>query len=151
MASAQITTLIGGNLEADLVSGAQRHVALYIVLVVRQKEALAAILVANPTSGRLATSACRRVVRLKLGGHRARHAFLGQHHFRCNLRHLAGNRFASASIVSHLELDGIADLQMLDVAAELGKVEKEARLALAALNKAIRVLLESRVAGKMEY
>ncbi len=50
-----------------------------------------------------------------------------------------GNRFAGATIVGHLELDGIANLQMLDVAVKLAEVEEQAGLPLAALDKAVRV------------
>ena len=43
-------------------------------------------------------------------------------------------------VVGHLELDGVADLEVLDVAVELGEVEEQARLAVAALDEAVGVL-----------
>lgn len=138
---AQIAPLIGRNLKANFVAGAQRHVALHVILVVRQEEAFTAILVANAARRRFAAGARRRVVRLDLGGHGARHAVFGEHHFGCDLGHLAGNRFAGAPIVGHLKLDGIADFQVLNVSADLREMEEETRLTVATLNEAVRVLL----------
>ena len=46
---------------------------------------------------------------------------------------------ATPSVVRHLELDSVPDLDSLNVSLELAVVEEEASLALAALHEAVRV------------
>lgn len=138
MASAQIATMISGHLEANLIASTQDDIPFDIVLGVRQKEAFAAILVADSTRGSFAGAA----IALDLRSHGAGHTFLRQNNFRRNFRHLTGNRFTGATIVCHLEFDRVADFQVLNVATKLRKMEKQTGLPLATLYKAIRVLLE---------
>lgn len=138
VARAQITALIGGHLEAHLIAGTQNDIPFDVVLGVRQKEAFSTIFVANSTGCCFTGTS----IAFDLGGHGAGNTFFRQNHLRRYLCHLAGNRFARATIVSHLEFDGIADFQVLNVAAELREMEKQTGLPLATLYEAIRVLLE---------
>lgn len=134
--------LIGGNLKADLVASPQRDVPLDVVFGIRKEEALAPVLIANP-AGRGVARTRQRQLRLQLGGNRPGDALLRQDHLRRNLRHLASDGLPRATIVRHLELNRVANLQMLDGAPKLGKVEKQPGLALAALNKPVRMLQQS--------
>ena len=62
------------------------------------------------------------------------------HHFGGNFGDVACDGFSGPAVVGHLELDGVAYLQVLDVAVELAEVEEQAGLAVAALDEAVRVL-----------
>lgn len=71
------------------------------------------------------------------------------HHLRGDFGDLTSNWFSSAAIVRHLELDRVSDLQVINIASELRKMKEQTSLPLAALDKAIGVLLlEAKNANK---
>lgn len=122
-------------MKADFVARPERNVPLDIVLGVREEEALAAVLVADAALGVADDGA----LRAELGGDVTGDALLAEDDLGRDLGDGAGDGLAGAAVVRHLELDGVADLQVLDVAAELAEVKEEARLPLAALNEPVRV------------
>ena len=77
---------------------------------------------------------------MRLRGHGTDDALLRHDHLGRDLAHEARDRLARPAIVGHLELYGVADLQVLDVAVELAEVEEQAGLPIAALDEAVRVL-----------
>lgn len=141
--------LSGGDLEADFVPRSKRDVSLNVVLIIGQKEALAAILVAN------AAHSFRNALSAKLSGHSPRYPFLTHYlkkllkrmwanlitydanNFRRDFRYSARNRLPGPSVVRHLKFNRIANLQMLDIAVKLTEVEKQAGLSFTALDKPI--------------
>lgn len=128
--------LHGGHLEADLVAGGKGDVALDVRLREGEEEALSAVLVRDAALH----FALRLLVRVRLGGDGADDALLRHDHLGRDLAHDARDRLARPAVVGHLELDGVADLQVLDVAVELAEVEEQAGLTVAALDEAVRVL-----------
>lgn len=128
--------MISGDLKADFVASTKRNVALDVVLGVGKEEALAAVLVADATLG-VTGGGGARALGAKLGGDVSGDALLAENDLRRNLGNGAGDGLAGAPVVGHLKLHRVADLQMLDVAAELAEVEEEPRLALAALDEPV--------------
>lgn len=66
------------------------------------------------------------------------------HHFWGNLHHCRSNRLSRSPIVSHFKFYGVSNLEMFDVATELGEVKEQSRLSFAALNESVRVLGKKR-------
>ena len=122
------------HLEADLLTSGKGHVALHVDDVEREEETLAPVLIADPALH-------LRAVRwhLHLGGDCSDHPLLAHHHLGGDLAHPRGDRLACASVIGHLELHGIADLEVLYVAVKLREVEEEPGLSITALYKAVAV------------
>lgn len=57
-----------------------------------------------------------------------------------DFRNRTGNRLPGSAVIGHLKLDRVSQLQVLDGAFKLAKVEKEPGLALTALYESIRML-----------
>ena len=119
-----------------LVAGCKGDVALDVRLCEGEEEALPAVLVRD--------AAVHLVLGLgipvRLGGDGADDALLRHDDLGGDLADEAGDGLARPAVVGHLELDGVAYLQVLDVAVELAEVEEKAGLAVAALDEAVRVL-----------